>query len=215
MKRLFMHYLNHSLRWLALMFSGVACVACGTQAASAPVPTPSPTIAAIIIPATPVLSPTPPPQPTSVPPAAAPTNTPPHAATTLTPEPTIYLWPSYLPTGMQPAPEESRVSGENELGDNDLGFYLITLNGNGNKLAIGGGGLQDVLPLTGDMRPIQAGTRKGTLITNSDQREVVLDVARGKLFVYSKGLAEEELLRVAASLQPIDVHTLRALAAPK
>jgi hypothetical protein len=116
---------------------------------------------------------------------------------------------------MQPAPEESRVSGENELGDNDLGFYLITLNGNGNKLAIGGGGLQDVLPLTGDTRPIQAGTRKGTLITSSDQREVVLDVARGKLFVYSKGLAEEELLRVAASLQPIDVHTLRALAAPK
>lgn len=210
-----MHYLKRSLQWLALAFSGVACVACSTQAAPTPVPAPSPTTAAIIIPPTTMLSPTPPPQATSAASVTAPTNTPLQAAATLTPEPTIYLWPSYIPTGMQPAPEESRVSGENELGDSDLGFYLITLNGNGNKLAIGGGGLPDVLPLAGDTRPIQAGTRKGTLITSSDQREIVIDVARGTLFVYSKGLSEEELLRVAASLQPIDARALRTLAAPK
>ena len=116
---------------------------------------------------------------------------------------------------MQPAAQESRVSAENELGEGDLGFYLITLNGGGKKLAIGGGGLRDALPLSGDTRAITAGGRAGRLIGNGEQREIIFDVARGKLFVYGFGVSEDELLRVAESLQPIDVRALRALAAPK
>jgi hypothetical protein len=197
--------------WLAFF-----CAACGSEPVAAPTATaPSPTIAAAVIPPTPVLSPTPPRQPTAAP--AAPTSPAPAqpAAGSPAPEQTIYLWPSELPAGMQPDPAESRVSRENELGEGDLGFYLITLNGGGKKLVIGGGGLSAALPLSGEKRAVTAGTRTGTLITNGEQREIVFDVARGLLFVYSLGLSEDELLRVAASLQPADVNTLRALAAPK
>lgn len=198
--------------WLAFF-----CAACGSEPAAAPTAAaPSPTIAAAVIPPTPVLSPTPPPrQPTNVP--AAPTSAAPAqpVAGSPAPEQTIYLWPSELPAGMQPDPAESRVSRANELGEGDLGFYLITLNGGGKKLVIGGGGLSAALPLNGEKRGVTAGTRTGTLTTNGEQREIVFDVARGTLFVYSLGLSEDELLRVAASLQPADVSTLRELAAPK
>lgn len=192
------------------------CAACGSEPAAAPTAAaPSPTIAAAVIPPTPVLSPTPPPrQPTGEP--AAPTGAAPaQAAGSPAPEQSIYLWPSELPAGMQPDPAESRVSRANELGEGDLGFYLITLNGGGKKLVIGGGGLSAALPLSGDKRAVTAGTRTGTLTTSGEQREIVLDVSRGLLFVYSLGLSEEELLRVAGSLQPADVTMLRELAAPK
>lgn len=183
-----------------------ACVACGAAPAPAS-PSPSPTIAAA--PAAPALSPT---VAAAATPAVVPATSP---AATAPAEPSIYLWPSYLPEGMQPAPQESRVSGESELGEGDIGFYLITLNGGGKKLAIGGGGLRDALPLTGDTRAITSGGRAGKLISNGEQREIVFEVPRGTLFVYSLGLSEDELLRVAGSLQPIDVRALRALAAPK
>ena len=127
-------------------------------------------------------------------------------------EPSIYLWPTYLPPNMRPSPTESRVASEGQTGEAGLGFYIITLNNGPQKLSIGGGDLSDVLPLSGEQREITAGTRTGKLITSGDQREIVLNMARGKLFLYSSGLDEQELLKVADSLQPIDVKSLRALA---
>ena len=130
-------------------------------------------------------------------------------------EPSIYLWPTYLPPNMHPSPTESRVASDGQTGEAGLGFYIITLNNGPQKLSIGGGDLSDVLPLGGDQRPITAGGRAGTLITSGDQREIVFNMARGKLFVYSAGLDEQELLKVAESLQPIDVARLRALVGAK
>jgi hypothetical protein len=184
-----------ALRAAAATLALVGCAACGGS--PAPVAAPSPTItAAVIAPGS--MQPTAPARPTPSPPANLPTNPPAVAAPTLAPEPSIYLWPTYLPAGMQPSAAESRVSGEAEAGEDGLGFYIITLNGGeGKKLAIGGGGLREGLPLGGD------------------ERELVFTIARGKLFVYSFGLSEAELLRVGESLQPIDVRALRELAAPK
>jgi hypothetical protein len=126
-------------------------------------------------------------------------------------EPSIYLWPTYLPPNMRPAPAESRVASAGQVGDAGMGFYLITLNNGPQKLTVGGGDLSDVLPLSGDQRPVTAGTRAGTLITSGDRHEIVFNMARGKLFLYSAGLDEQELLKIAESLQPIDVQTLRDL----
>lgn len=207
-----MHYSKHISHLAGTALALLACAACGGQpAASTALPAPSPTIAAVVIPPTAELAAT---QPVAAA-TAAPTNTPPpeQAAGTPAAEPTIYLWPSYLPAGLTPAPKESRVSGENELGDAELGFYLITLNGEGKKLAIGGGGLREALPLAGERRALTVGGRAATLISSGDQRELIFEVSRGKLFVYSVGLSEEELLRVGESLQPIDVRTLRELIA--
>jgi hypothetical protein len=130
-------------------------------------------------------------------------------------EPSIYLWPTYLPPNMRPSPTESRVASDGQTGEAGLGFYIITLNNGPQKLSIGGGDLSDVLPLSGDQRPITAGARAGTLITSGDQREIVFNMARGKLFIYSAGLDEQELLKIADSLQPIDVKNLRELAGSK
>jgi hypothetical protein len=113
---------------------------------------------------------------------------------------------------MRPSPAESRVASEGQTGAAGLGFYLITLNNGPQKLAIGGGDLSDVLPLSGEQRSITAGTRAGTLITSGEQREIVFNMARGKLFLYSAGLEEQELLKIAESLQPIDVKNLREMA---
>ena len=112
---------------------------------------------------------------------------------------------------MRPSPTESRVASEGQTGEAGLGFYIITLNNDSQKLSIGGGDLSDVLPLNGDQRAITAGARAGTLITSGDRREIVFNMARGKLFLYSTGLEEQELLKIAESLQPIDVKTLRDL----
>lgn len=207
-----MRYTKQISRLMGGALALLACAACGGQpSAPTAAPAPSPTIAAVVIPPTAAPIPT---QPGAAP--AAPTNTPPPepAAGAPAAEATIYLWPAYLPDGLAPAPKESRVSAENELGEQELGFYLITLNGDGRKLAIGGGGLRDALPLTGDTRELTVGGRAAKLISNGDQRELIFEVARGKLFVYSFGLSEEELLGVGESLQPIDVRSLRALIAP-
>ncbi len=112
---------------------------------------------------------------------------------------------------MRPAPAESRVASTSQIGDAGMGFYLITLNNGPQKLTIGGGDLSEVLPLSGEQRAITAGARAGTLITSGDRREIVFNMARGKLFLYSAGLDEQELLKIAESLQPIDVKTLRDL----
>lgn len=124
----------------------------------------------------------------------------------------IYLWPTYLPPGMTPAPAKSLVARDTEVGADGLGFYTVTLNGDGKKLAIGGGGLDQALPLSGEERQVEAGGRSGRLIASGERREIIFDVPKGKLFVYSAGLSEDELLKVAGSLQPIDVRALRDLA---
>ena len=123
-----------------------------------------------------------------------------------------YVWPSYVPAGMAPSPRESRVSGEKEVGNAGMGFYIVTLNGSATKLTIGGGGLDAALPLSGEQRRVTVAGRPGTLITSGDQREIVFEVPQGQLFIYSSGLSEQELLKVADSLQPVDIATLRVLA---
>jgi hypothetical protein len=124
----------------------------------------------------------------------------------------LYLWPAYLPPGFQPAPGESRVSGENQVGTGGLGFYIITLNAGAQKLTIGGGGLPDALPLAGDERRVEVAGRSARLISSGDRREIIFEVPQGQLFVYGAGIGEDELLKVAESLQPTDLATLRALA---
>jgi hypothetical protein len=211
---------------ISIVLALLLCAGCG--AASAPPPVaPSPTIAASVRSPTPAGSlearPSPSPansvaQPTSAP-VEQPTSAlaqPPTAgpATGQAPavEPSIYLWPAELPPDLKVSPKESRVAGEGELSPNGLGFYIVTLNAGDKKLVIGGGDLE-TLPLQGEERRVTVGQRTGKLITNDLQRELVLDVSRGKLFLYTQGFGEDELLRAAASLQPIDVRALRELAA--
>jgi hypothetical protein len=204
-----------SIRIIPVALALLSIAGCAGQSASAPtsLAAPSPTIAAAVMQPAPA-QPTPTiaaigVQPTGVGAIqAAPAN--PAAVPAI--EPSIYLWPTYLPPNMQPSPAESRVASAGQTGDTGLGFYIITLNNGLQKLSIGGGDLPEVLPLSGDQRAITVGTRVGTLITTGDRREIVFNMARGKLFIYSAGLAEEELIKIAESLQPIDVNTLRDLA---
>src|SRR5262249_55220044 len=121
----------------------------------------------------------------------------------------VYLWPTYLPPAMRPSPGESRVARDNEVGEHGLGFFIVTLNAGDQKLVVGGGDLQDALPLAGSEQPITVGKRAGKLVTSGEQRQIIFEVPKGRLFIYSRGLSEEELLRVAESLQPIDLHDLR------
>jgi hypothetical protein len=202
-------HIRISLAALALLLAG-----CAGQGASAPPGAPSPTIA--VAGAQPAAArPTPTPAAVGGQPTAAPAiqAAPAQSGSGQVAEPSIYLWPSYLPPNMRPSPNESRVASEGQTGEAGLGFYIITLNAGQQKLSIGGGDLSDVLPLSGEQRPITAGARSGTLITSGDRREIIFDIARGKLFVYSAGLSEAELLKVAESLQPIDVKALRELIA--
>jgi len=142
-------------------------------------------------------------------PTAAPSASQPTAASQAAAEPSAYLWPSYLPANMSVSPPESRVASAHEVDASGLGFFVIVLNGKNQKLSIGGGNIKDTIPITGQERNITAGSRSGRLITNATQREIVFDVTRGKLFIYSVGISEEELLKVAGSLEPIDAQALR------
>jgi len=214
-----------NLRIIALSLALLVLAGCQSQGAGAPTSpsAPSPTIAAAVIQPAPA-QPTPTiaalgGQPTAVPAIqAAPANPAAGNSTQVVApaaEPSIYLWPTYLPPNMQLSPAESRVASADQTGEAGLGFYLITLNNGPQKLSIGGGDLQDVLPLSGDQRSITAGARTGTLISTGDRREIVFNMARGKLFIYGAGLDEQELLKIAESLQPIDVNTLRGLVGAK
>jgi hypothetical protein len=187
------------------------CAGCGAENLAAPTAAPSPPIAAA-----PAIepSPTPPPAfadagPTGAP---APLIAPPAQATSAAVGQPLYLWPAYIPPGMLPSLAESRVSHDGQIGPNGQGFYVVTLNDGAKKLAIGGGDLGEALPLAGDERSITVEERAGRLITSGDQREIIFEVPSGILFVYSSGLSEEELLKVAASLRPIELQALRDLA---
>jgi hypothetical protein len=197
-----------SISRLAIL--ALALIVCGCAEQSAvPIVTPSPTIA---LPAR-QSSPAEPPAPTSTRPPARteppvtplktePTATPPRA------ESFVYLWPAYLPADMRVSPGESRVAHEGETGQNAAGFFIVTFTAAGGKLVIGGGAT-DTLPLAGDQRRITVGGRAATLTTSAAGRQIVFDVPKGSLFVYSSALSEEELLRVAGSLQPIELAELR------
>ncbi len=201
-----------SLRIILAALALLALAGCANQNTTAQPSAPTPTIAAAQVQPAPAR-----PSPTIAAIGGRPTATPAIQAAPANPagapaaEPSIYLWPTYLPPNMHPSPTESRVASDGQTGEAGLGFYIITLNNGPQKLSIGGGDLSDVLPLTGDQRTITAGARAGTLITSGDRREIVFNIARGKLFLYSAGLDEQELLKIAASLQPIDVKTLRDL----
>jgi hypothetical protein len=148
-------------------------------------------------------------QPTATPPVFAAPTAAPQAGTPTTLEPFVYLWPAYLPDGWQLASSESRVPHEGEIGQNGLGFFVVTFASGAGRLVIGGGAT-DALPLTGDERRVEVGGRAAILMTNDPQRQVTFQVPKGSLFVYSSSLSEEELLRVAGALQPIDLTELRA-----
>jgi len=207
-----LRFTNPRITLAALALLSIAgCAGQGARAPAQPA-APSPTIAAAQV--QPVLTR---PTPTIAAIGGRPTATPaiqaapPNPAAGPAAEPSIYLWPTYLPPNMQPSPTESRVASAGQTGEAGMGFYIITLNNGQQKLSIGGGDLSDVLPLSGDQRSITIGTRAGTLITSGGRREIVFNMARGKLFLYSAGLDEQELLKIADSLQPIDVKTLRDL----
>lgn len=188
--------------------------ACGGSQATPVVVRPSPTIA--VAPTTAVA--TSQPTATSTPPPPSPTT-----ASTLAPtgvalgetapaapaQPQFaYLWPAYLPDGMRISPGESRVAQENEIGTNGAGFYLVTLNGEARKLVVGGGAT-DALPLTGEQREITVDGQTVMLTTNGNRRLLVFPNRTGKIFLYSSGLEEDELILIAESLVPIDVASLR------
>jgi hypothetical protein len=187
-----------------------ALAGCGaTNNADVPTPPrPSPTIAAVIP------NPAPAPQPAQASPtaASAPTATPGAiAAVTVAPGAFPYLWPAYLPQGMQVSPSESRVMGENEIGRDNLGFYLLTFTGDDDKrkIVVGGGSVEP-LSLSGDKKSVTVADRKGTLITSGEQRLILLDSDKGTLFVFGGGVSEQDLLLVADSLLPVDVRDMRA-----
>jgi hypothetical protein len=127
------------------------------------------------------------------------------------PAPFAYLWPAYLPPNMRISPSETRVAREGEVAEDGTGFFILTFTDGVGKLVIGGGATE-TLPLTGEQRSLTVGGRDATLTTKGEQRQLVFVVAAGRLFIYSSQLSEEELLRVAESLQPISVQDLRALA---
>jgi hypothetical protein len=207
------------LRRILIVPAQLSCAACGAASVPAPPAAPSPTIAAAVRSPTPASPLAVQPSPSPANPAAQPTTAPaqpvpatPAAGQAPAPEPSIYLWPAELPPNLKVSPKESRVAGDGEVGPNGLGFYIVTLNAGDKKMVIGGGDLE-ALPLQGEERMVTVGQRTGKLITKDQQHELVFDLARGKLFVYSLGFGEDELLRAAASLQPIDVRALRELAA--
>lgn len=120
-----------------------------------------------------------------------------------------YQWPDYLPVGMAPAPVESRIAREGEIGDGGVGFYLVTFNNGAQKLVIGGGAVEP-FSLSGPIERVRLGARGARIVTQENQILVVIDDgAPGTLFVFGVGLERAELLRVAESLTPIDVRDLR------
>ncbi|PMP77052.1 MAG: hypothetical protein C0183_17770 [Roseiflexus castenholzii] len=121
----------------------------------------------------------------------------------------VYRWPSFLPEGMRPSPNETRIAREDEVGDGDIGFYLVTFNGDTGKIVIGGGAVEP-FSLSGTIERVSIGAYTARLVTQDDQTLVVVDDgAPGTLFIFGAGVARDDLLRVVASLAPIDPHEMR------
>ncbi|MDW8212209.1 MAG: hypothetical protein RMJ55_01510 [Roseiflexaceae bacterium] len=121
----------------------------------------------------------------------------------------VYRWPSFLPEGMRPSPDETRIAREDEVGDGDIGFYLVTFNGDTNKIVIGGGAVEP-FSLSGPIERINLGSYPARVVTQGDQTLIVIDDgAPGALFVFGTGVVRDDLVRVAASLEPIDPREMR------
>jgi len=179
-----------------LLFVLLCCSACGDQqfgaaqspsspastaGASRPTPRPRPTIArqpAVMT------------QPSSVP-------TPPSISF-------AYLWPSYLPSGLQLSASESQIDRPEEVGAAGLGFYIFTFSNGSSKIIIGGGAVDHFL-LPGVDRRLTIGSRPATLTTapNNNQRQIIFDQRQGQLFLFGTNVSEADLLHVAESLQPL------------
>jgi len=112
---------------------------------------------------------------------------------------------------MKPSPAESRIARDDEVGDGDIGFYLVTFNGHGNKIVIGGGAVKP-FSLSGTIERTRLGAYNARIVTQGDQTLIVIDDgAPGTLFVLGVGMARDDLLRVAASLTPVDPREMRRL----
>lgn len=187
------------------------CVGCSTaevqQPPAAITPTATLAVAAIPTPATlptpdiepiPTITPTPPPSPT------------PDLAALIDDEeePFEYQWPAYQPEGFTLAPNESRVARDEEVQFGGVGFFVITFNATEQKLVVGGGSTE-ALPLQGDEQVVAIGEREAQLTTSGNQRQIQFNQSDSSLFVYGFGVSEDELLRVAESLEPISVTDLR------
>lgn len=182
-----------------LLFFVLLLTGCGESQAPAAV-RPSPTIA-VMVPSPQVLAPLP-----AVPLATLPPATP---APTRPPEaPFQYLWPAELPAGMQLRPGESRVAQPGEFGDGDTGFYLITFGDSARRLVVGGGSVEP-FGISGATRVVQAGNLVGTLTEQGEQRQIILAGIEGNLFVYGLGVNADDLVRTAASLQPLTADEMR------
>ncbi len=121
----------------------------------------------------------------------------------------VYRWPSFLPEGMRPSPDETRIARDDEIGDGDIGFYLVTFNSDSGKIVIGGGAVE-LFNLTGPIERITLGSYPARVVTQGEQMLIVIDDgAPGALFVFGAGVARDDLVRVAASLAPIDPREMR------
>lgn len=120
-----------------------------------------------------------------------------------------YRWPSFLPEGMRPSPDETRIARETEVGDGDIGFYLVTFNSDAGKIVVGGGAVEP-FSLSGPIERINLGSYPARVVTQGEQTLIVIDDgAPGSLFVFGAGVARDDLVRVAASLEPIDPREMR------
>jgi hypothetical protein len=207
-----MHYAQntHVLRWLALALIAGVLVGCGAPPPSSAPTLPLPTVAVQrptpSIPSAPGVQPVPA-SPTAVPPSPAG----PASLERGDPARFRYQWPAFIPDGMKPSPAESRIARDDEVGDGDIGFYLVTFNGRGNKIVIGGGAVEP-FSLSGTIERTRLGAYNARIVTQGDQTLIVIDDgAPGTLFVLGVGMARDDLLRVAASLTPIDPHEMRRL----
>ncbi|MGQ9549243.1 MAG: hypothetical protein ACUVSY_03740 [Roseiflexus sp.] len=197
---------THLLCRFALALIGGVLVGC-----SIPSPSSAPTVAEQLptpsISSAPVVQPAPP-----SPAAVLPSPVGPASLEAGNPARFQYRWPSFIPDGMKPSPAESRIVRDDEVGDGGIGFYLVTFNGNGNKIVIGGGAVEP-FSLSGTIERVSLGGYNARIVAQGDQTLIVIDDgAPGTLFVLGVGVARNELLRVAASLTPVDVRDMRQLA---
>jgi hypothetical protein len=110
---------------------------------------------------------------------------------------------------MRPSPDETRIARETEVGDGDIGFYLVTFNSDAGKIVVGGGAVEP-FSLSGPIERINLGSYPARVVTQGEQTLIVIDDgAPGSLFVFGAGVARDDLVRVAASLEPIDPREMR------
>lgn len=200
-------------RYTIALVVTLLCTACGgAQNPTPPDTRPSPTIAALVPSPQPAPAPAPAPaiRPSATAQAVAPSPAQPALAPSPVPGAFVYLWPAYVPQGMELSPPESRVPGENQVGRDAEGFYVVTFNGNAQKLIIGGGSTEP-LALEGEEKELKLQTGEATLITSGDQRELLFKTEQGtgSLFIFSVGISEAELILVGESLLPIDLQDMR------